>query len=187
MTGFLLLPIVSLFISTVKFNKMMQEEVIVTNLSITKPGEVKNFQIRLPHDTSRIIGVEFGAIRTFYAEIGDYVDPEWWAFPNTNDPLFQVKPNKTFGEFTLQTLGVENIFYRDELKNKDSNIFWADFSKPALNQFQEWTHFNRKEEVVVDVDGNTIVEGCYKDRWGIINTLIVRYTLHFYLWIEKKS
>jgi hypothetical protein len=154
---------------------MMKEEAIVASLSITKPKEVKNFQIRLPYDASRIVGVEFGAIRTFYAEIGSYVDPEWWEFPNTNDLLFQVKPTKTVGEFALQTLGTENIFYRDEMKDKDSNIFWADFSKPAIiNQFKEWTHFSKRVEVNVEVDGNTIVEGCYKDRWGIINELIAR-------------
>ena len=164
----------------------MREEAIVVSLSITKPKEIKNFQIRLPCDTNRIIGVEWGAIRTFYAETGNYIDPEWWGFPNTNDPLFQVKPNKTFGELTLMAMGHENIFFRDELKNKDSNIFWADFSKPVMNQFKEWTHSRRREEIEINVKGSSILEGCYKDRWGIVNELIVRYTLHLYLWIEKK-
>jgi hypothetical protein len=164
----------------------MREEAIVSTVLITKPKEIKNFQIRLPSDTHRIIGVETGAIRTFYAETGGYIDPEAWAFPNTNDPLFQVKPNKTIGEVAIQSLGIENIFFRDEIKEKDSNIFWADFSKPVLNQFKEWTHGVRREEIEVNADGNTIVEVCYKDRWAILNTLIVRYTFHLYLWIEKK-
>ena len=165
----------------------MKEEAIVTTLSITKPKEIKNFQINLPGDANRIIGVESGAIRTFYAETGNYVDPEWWAFPNTNDLLFQVKPNKSIGEFTLQTLGTENIFFKGEMKDKDSNIFWADFSKPDINQFTEWTHSRRREEVEVNVKSNSIVEACYKDRWGILNELVVRYTFHLYLWIEKRG
>lgn len=154
-------------------------------MSITKPKEIKNFQIGLPADTHRIIGVEMGAIRTFYAETGNYVDPEWWGFPNTNDLLFQLKPNKTFGELTLMTLGEENIFFRGELKNKDSNVFWADLTKPVMNQFKEWTHGNRREEMEINVTGSPIIEACYKDRWGIVNELIVRYTLCVYLWIEK--
>src|SRR6266496_5059499 len=165
---------------------MTKEECIVSTLSITKPREVKNFQIRLPNDTNRIVGVEFGAIRTFYAETGNYVDPEWWGFPNTNDPLFHIKPTKTVGEFALQTLGTENIFFRGEMKDKDSNIFWADFSKPLMNQFTEWTHYGKREEVEVNASSNDIVEVCYKDRWAILNTLIVRYTFHLYLWIEKQ-
>lgn len=166
---------------------MMKEEAIVSTVSITIPKEIKNFQIRLPYDTKRIIGVETGAIRTFYAETGNYVDPEWWAFPNTNDLLFQVKPNKTVGEITLQTLGKENIFFRDEMKDKDSNIFWADFTKPDINEFKEWTLGRKREEVEVNVDNNIIIEACYKDRWGIINELIVRYTFRLYLWIEKNT
>ena len=164
----------------------MREEAIVSTVSITNPNQVRNFQIRLPCDTIRIIGVEWGAIRTFYAETGNYIDPEWWGFPNTNDPLFQVKPNKTFGELALMAIGSENIFFRDEFKNKDSNVFYADFSKPAMNQFTEWTHGRRREEIELAIKGSTIIEACYKDRWGIINELIVRYTFRLYLWIEKK-
>ncbi|HEX7904892.1 MAG TPA: hypothetical protein VF487_13530 [Chitinophagaceae bacterium] len=164
---------------------MIKEKVLVLTISITKPKEIKNFQIILPADTKRIIGVEFGTIRTFYAETGNYNDPEWIQFPNTNDSLFHVRPNKTVGEFSLLTLGKENIFLKSEVKDKESNTFWADFSKPVMNQFAEWTHCTRKEEFDVDVNGNEIVEGCFKDRWGIINELIVRYTFHLYLWIEK--
>lgn len=163
----------------------MREDAIVSTLSVTIPKEVKNFQIRLPHDTSRIIGVELGAIRTFYAETGSYVDPEWWEFPNTNDPLFRIRPNKTFGELSLMTMGTESIFFREELKDKDSNIFWADFCRPEINEFREWTHSRNREEIEINVESNTIIEGCYKDRWGIANELVVRYTLHIYLWLEK--
>ncbi len=164
----------------------MKEEAIVLTFSITKPKEIKNLQVRLPSDTNRIIGVEMGTIRTFYAITGNYTDPEWWGFPNTNDLLFQVKPNKTVGEFSLQTLGSENIFFRGEMKDKDSNIFWADFTKPGINQFKEWTHSRKREELEVNVDGSTIVEVCYKDRWGIVNAVIARYIFHLYLWIEIK-
>lgn len=164
----------------------MREEAIVFSLSITKPKEIKNFQISLPCDTSRIIGVEWGAKRTFYAETGNYSDPEWIGFGNNYDSKFQVKPNKTFGELTLMTLGYENIFFRGEFKNKDSNVFWADFTNPVMNQFKEWTHSSRREETDINVQGSSIIEGCYKDRWGIVNELIVRYTIHFFIWIEKK-
>jgi hypothetical protein len=161
--------------------------VIVSTLSVTKPREIKNFQIALPCDAGRIIGVEWGAIRSFYAVTGNYTDPELWGFPNMNDPLFQVKPNKVIGEISMQTLGPENVFFRGEIKDKDSNIFWADFSNPVINQFKEWTHRRRMEEMEINVDNNTIVEVCYKDRLGIINAVFALYTVHLYLWVEKNG
>lgn len=165
---------------------MMKEEVIVTRIAITSPGEVRNFQVNLPADTRRIIGVELGAFRAFYAQTGNYYDPEWWSFSNANDPLFQVKPSKTVGDCTLQTPGIENIFFRGEMKDKDSNVFWTDFTRPLMNQFSEWTHSRRREAMELNVDGNSIVEGCFKDQWGVLNALFVSYTFHIYLWIEKK-
>ena len=39
---------------------MMKEQVIVTQLRITKAGQSKHFQVRLPKNTKRIIGIEVG-------------------------------------------------------------------------------------------------------------------------------
>lgn len=164
---------------------MTKEEAIVYTLSITKSEEAKNFQIRLPDDTKRIIGLEWGVVRTFYAITGNYTDPEWWQFPNTNDLSFQVKPTRVIGELTLQTMGTENIFFRGEVNEIDNNLFWADFSKPSMNQFKEWTHGRKREELEINVASDRIVEAYYKDRWGIVNAVIARYKLHLYLWIEK--
>ncbi len=36
----------------------MKEEVIVTRLLISKAGQLKHFQVRLPKNTKRVIGVE---------------------------------------------------------------------------------------------------------------------------------
>ena len=39
---------------------MMQEKVVITPIMITKAGQIKHFQIKLPKTTKRIIGVELG-------------------------------------------------------------------------------------------------------------------------------
>lgn len=37
---------------------MMKEEVIVTKLTINKAGQIKHFQVKLPKNAKRIIGIE---------------------------------------------------------------------------------------------------------------------------------
>lgn len=39
---------------------MIREQVIVTQVKITKAAQVKHFQIRLPKNAKRIIGIEIG-------------------------------------------------------------------------------------------------------------------------------
>jgi len=39
---------------------MIRQQVIVTQIKITKAGQSKHFQIRLPKDTKQIIGIETG-------------------------------------------------------------------------------------------------------------------------------
>jgi hypothetical protein len=36
----------------------VREKVVVAQLRITKKGEIKHFQLKLPRDTVRIIGIE---------------------------------------------------------------------------------------------------------------------------------
>jgi hypothetical protein len=36
----------------------VKEKVVVAQLRITKKGEIKHFQLKLPRDTVRIIGIE---------------------------------------------------------------------------------------------------------------------------------
>jgi hypothetical protein len=42
----------------------MKEQVLVKRISITKSGEIQYFQIRVPRDAERIIGIEVGLSRT---------------------------------------------------------------------------------------------------------------------------
>jgi hypothetical protein len=42
----------------------MKEQVLVKRISITKNGEIQYFQIRVPRDAERIIGIEVGLSRT---------------------------------------------------------------------------------------------------------------------------
>lgn len=39
---------------------MIREQVIVTQVKITKAGQAKHFQVRLPKNAKRIIGIEVG-------------------------------------------------------------------------------------------------------------------------------
>jgi hypothetical protein len=52
---------------------MMQQKVIVTQVRITKLGQVKHFQIKIPKGAKRIIGIETGFRLSKATPIGIFV------------------------------------------------------------------------------------------------------------------
>ena len=55
---------------------MMQQKVIVTQVRITKLGQVKHFQIKIPKGAKRIIGIETGFRLTKATPIGIFVSDD---------------------------------------------------------------------------------------------------------------
>ena len=152
----------------------MKQEAIVESFIIERKGEMRQFQILLPRDTNRIIGLEYGV-----SEL--YEDPAVPLDPNENALLFL--RNKVIGSIILRTNGCEGIFYQSDLI-EDSNIHFGETIAPV--NALPWSHGRKKHEVELSIKENRIVYGFFKNYLGSVGfNSSIYYRLNLYLWIEK--
>lgn len=145
------------------------------------------FQIALPADASRITGVQTAATRfsdsppvTTFSLFVSVPPPV-----ATIDPLFIIEKNHTIGRLTLQTPG--GIFYQEDVRQEDWNTNQADFMKTDL--FLPQVELGRRyaKNTISITACSPVIEGFYKDSWGVFDTLSIGYTLSIYIWIEKRT
>jgi hypothetical protein len=161
----------------------MQQEVVPYTVAISQLGQKAYFQIRLPHDTKRIIGLEYGIMPD---EGAVSIPPA----PTIN-PYLQIQANELYGRLVLQVPGVAGIFYQgDIIKDRNiqfgENIAFAFLPAVANIHFPSWhpalwTHGRKREEFMLQVDNADFVEGLF---WNT-KTEADPYNLHIYLWTEK--
>lgn len=161
----------------------MKEQVLITQLRITKAGQVKHFQVKLPKNVIRIIGIEM-SFRLIHGlsidETGTGLAPVL-ELPRFFSPF---KSNRFIGELKLQSCEEANIFYATHLQT-DENIGAGDFSQNDYWKARTFTHQSKTEEDIVIVDADTtIIQGIYKDRIGEINNTDVEYKVNVYVWVE---
>jgi len=170
---------------------MIREEVIVHTEKIERQGQSKYFQVALPVDTGRIIGVECSAIR----EASGASSSDMFFFFGTApliipvadiEPLFHIKATETIGRLTLHSPDATGIFFQEDIRQKDNSSKYADFSQgPAV--FNQWSHNSKRHETGIAVKHCSVVlEGHFKDTWGALYNYHVTYQLNIYIWIEKQ-
>jgi hypothetical protein len=190
---------------------IMKERVVIKPVSVTKRGEIQYFQIRLPRDAKNIIGVETGICRTgkgfseyvrsrvygpapvpapalaAAAPVASYKVPV--PVPAPRGSLFQstlaFRRDILIGELKLQSLEKANVFFSDDVYERDQNMGFADFSTSGFMIPSPFTHeFNRFEEKVI-VDGvTTLIGGYFKDRIGERFKTNLSYSVNVYVWYE---
>lgn len=153
---------------------MMREQVIVTQVRITKAGQANHFQVRLPKNTNCIIGIETG-LRLIKKQKALPEEPLRLLIP--------YKRNTLIGELKLQSCEEANIFYATHILS-DENLAAGDYSLKGRWTASSFTHQNKTEEDMVIVDGDsTIVQGLFKDRIGEITNMDVEYVVSVYVWV----
>jgi hypothetical protein len=159
---------------------MIKEEVIVQSLSITRKGERVYFQIPLPYDTKRVIGLEYGYIKKAVEQIVSRRSGDGIGFyPMT------IFSNKVIGKLSLSCSGHEGLFYQGDL-SENRNVFMNEQVVAVVFSPFEWTHFSKKEEITFCVDGCTrVIEGYFEDSFAEEIFTRFEYVLNLYLWIEK--
>ena len=189
---------------------MMQEQVIVTPLKITKAGQVKHFQIKLPSTAKHIIGIEIGGRFLNDTKIKVVLEPTNPASPVTNAEVLQAikentviqtpvrdigvgtetsrgtfKRNTLVGELKLQSCEEANIFYAGYLQ-LDNNAAYGDFTQNRFWKPSNFTHQQQSFEdmVIVDAD-STMIQGFYKDSYGAQRKQDVSYQVNVYVWYKK--
>jgi hypothetical protein len=159
---------------------MIRQEVIVQKLSIERIRQAVAFQVRLPKDTNRIIGLEYHT-RKIYSE------PEFPFFQQDDPPViedsFLLKANKVIGQLSLRTLNCAGLFYQGDLFDYRNTGY---LEKIAAERYtvQPWIQCTKREEINFCVSG-TLIEGLFKDSFGTDEYDYLEYELTLYFWIEK--
>jgi hypothetical protein len=160
---------------------MIREQAITHQLTITKVGERVAFQIRLPHDTRRIIGLEY-EVRTASGEYIPYVSRDH--FDSLGDTDFFRNRNRLIGRLSLRNDRCEGLFYQGNLI-EDRNTGQHEGIYAQLSSPQPWIQSRKREEIGLSVAGR-LIEGLYEDGlYGLYEYDELQYELYLYLWIEK--
>jgi hypothetical protein len=100
-------------------------------------------------------------------------------------PLLMVFPNKVIGKLSLHNAGNESLFYQGDLIENRNSLLHEQIVA-ALWQPGEWVYARKREEINMNVGGNTdFIEGLFQDSWGVNEYESLSYKLHLYFWIEK--
>jgi hypothetical protein len=183
---------------------MMKRRAITTKLSITKQGEVKFFQVKIPFDAIAIIGIETAMrLKRFssfpaptivvrmhnpYGNIVGESNPGGAFIDGFIGGDVGTGRNSLAGELRLQSSDDSNVFYATDVSDQTS--------KENLDKVQSvnfifenvWTHGYKRELEEVQVDGNTtVLAGLYKDKLGEMLKQDVSYDVFLYVWYKFKK
>lgn len=157
---------------------MIKEQAVVHRILITRLGEKVFFQVRLPRDAHRVIGLEYDACKS---EGNGYVSR--LAFGWEGDTSFKRRKNKLIGRLTLRNSGCEGVFYQGDLI-EDRNE-WQYEGIAALGYTPRvWMLSTKRLETSFNVNGG-LIEGYYEDHYGFGEYTELMYELRLYFWIEK--
>lgn len=181
----------------------MREEVIIQSIRISKKKEQLFFQVKLPRDTKRIIGIETGLVI-------ESVLPAFAPLIQTDAAL--MRQRRLIGCLQLRTFGKPDLFYATEIFERDINLGIGEVKLfpappkekvlpdepepvkgevPAIdsNNFSDhniWTHGTKREEDPLSICGCTLINGQFKDAIGEYYNLPFVYNVILYIWIERK-
>jgi hypothetical protein len=166
----------------------MTEQAIVHRIAITQIGQRVSFQVRLPKDTRRLIGLEYDArkisgnayVSFFIVDEGGEENP---LFGAQGDLSFKPNPNKLIGRLSLRNSFCEGLFYQGDLV-EDNNT--EQYERIALQAYvpKPWMHSTRREEIGINVNPG-LIQGFFEDSYGVNSHTELEYELTLYFWIEK--
>ncbi len=171
----------------------MKERVHIHTLEVTGQGQIINFQVRIPRDAKRIVGIlitENTAIEG--APLYRGVD------------LFAARPRILFpvkvGSLLLQEKDKRNFFYAEDVLHNDNSFSVGDFTiatpPPSLSLVpdapgaivrREISGGAKWEEVCIQVDvQNTKLFGIYTDTFNESRDADSNYQVKLYFYYEQK-
>jgi len=154
----------------------MEEKVLIHEFEVHKQGEVVYFQIKLPDDLKRIVGIQT-AVHGI-----DYVGQFFISDPPLQD-LYRVRFNLKAGRLQLRSAGYTNTFYTHFLPLFDNNQMQGDYSQTPTFRAGPYTHSDQRQHLRVIINDNTpVVFGTYTDRYNAFYTTDNSYSVQINLW-----
>ncbi len=178
---------------------MIREQVLTQTIPVTKRQQQVFFQLKLPRDTHKIIGMETGL---FVIQ----APPEF--FVPSSDAGGVIRRNLLMGTLQLQANGSTDVFYSKDIFERDINTGLGELKRfvtqvqdapplqfllinvpPDGNGFEfynSWSHGRKREEDPLSICNCLVIYGWFKDAaYATINTDII-YQVTLYVWIERK-
>jgi hypothetical protein len=189
---------------------MLREKVIITKLPISQPGQIQHFQVKIPRDAKRIIGIEVSAQYMNMQTAGGpqpiigigFNAPSHYSYMSLERKamgrnIFTITPDLFLGDVRLQSCEDTNVFFAEDVYYTDENLGFGDFSirTPRFRPSTE-THGYKRHECVVNTNGETtILKGIYRDRQkgaqanvnSLTGQIFFQYTANIYVWYELKT
>jgi hypothetical protein len=156
---------------------MTIEQAIVQKLFIQRIGQLVSFQVRLPRNTKRLIGLEYDARKIAGNGYVSRLQYGW-----EGDTSFKRYKNKTIGKLSLYNNSCEGLFYEGDLI-EDRNKWQYEGYWHGSN-VEVWMQSTRREEIGLSVTPG-LIQGLYQDQYGVNEYVDLMYELCLYFWIEK--
>ncbi len=157
-------------------NKLLST-VLHHHILVRRRGQVVSFQITIPRDVVRIVGLETG-IRNRYCR-----------------PLMPWRRDQTGGLLTLRAAGSIGICYSNYVKVQTNTMLAVDLGYNGYGSwvagFYSWSellvnaaaHSGHREPDTLDIPAPRVFHGTYTDTWGISESRDIAYRLSIYLWV----
>lgn len=165
---------------------MSRQRAIITTITISRQGEIKHFQVKIPDNAAFITGIETGV--RMKQSLKDFRPPaeRKEKIPPPVNPFAIIISEVLVGELKLQSCEEANIFYSADVKERNEEIK----SGEGMGFYREksWTHGLKRQLDKITVDGDTtILSGIYKDRISEMLKRDIPYEVNIYVWYEMRS
>lgn len=176
---------------------MKKQRCIIKIIPISRKGEVRHFQVRIPENAKVITGIETAVrmrgivalpINSFAAAD---IEPELVSDLSPNPPSagFAIPVMRSLvGELKLQSCEGANVFYATDITDPSVQENLATIPVPSAIIENVWTHGYKRELEEVLVDGNTtVLAGLYKDKLGTMQNHDTSYDVFLYVWYKLEA
>ena len=182
---------------------MSRARLIVKEIEIIKQGEVNFFQVRLPKNAVRIIGVDTDVLMISALESptetpvsggsggagGVRPDGTIGHDEVSKTPFLKwnTKTNPTVGKLKLQNMDRSNIFFEAWVSFIFLNGSMPDLSYGLFPKSPYSTNVNTKPKQVIVSCTNTLINGMFSDAIGVRLNKHMNYKVKVFVWIETSE
>lgn len=158
---------------------MNRRRAIVSKVLVSQK-QVKTFQVKLPHDTKKVLGVEMG-LQWLDGDPPDLtVALPVWKFGLT------MPRNYLVGDLILQSSDTANVFYAGETRFNRSTGF-GDFTNSQFKPMVFSHNGNFLHEPAFISGKGKLISATYRDRLSEFFNSKYTYLLKVYVWIETQG
>ncbi len=163
---------------------MKRARLIIKEVQITRQGEIKNFQIKLPKDTTRIIAIETDVRMD---SDGIVLIGGGGVISKTPYLFWTQATNPVLGKLKLRSMERTNIFYEEWLHLILFNAGIPDMSGGLFVTNPTSLNKNKVAKKVDVPKETTVINGIYNDTIGVAVKKDIGYTIKVFVWVETEE